>query len=76
MKRKSPAGDQQNFAGSMIKILITFGIRDQTFGQKYGISDKKYISLRTWSMHKGSDNQFLMTSWSTCVNVAPQDHQV
>ena len=49
--------DQQNFAGSMIKILTTFGIRDQTSGQKYGISDEKiYLVTNLVLMHKGSDN--------------------
>ena len=39
--------DQQNFAGSGIKILNTFGIRDQKLGWKYGISDENIYLVTT-----------------------------
>ena len=37
----------QIFAGSGIKIRIVFGIRDQNFGQKYGISYEKVYLVTT-----------------------------
>ena len=46
---------QQIFAGSGIKILNVFWIRDQNFGQKYGISYEKIYLVTTLSLgHKRS----------------------
>jgi len=36
------------FWGSEIKILNVFEIRDQNFGQKYGISNEKIYLATTW----------------------------
>ena len=50
--------------GSGVKILIVFAIRDQHFGQKYGISYEKIYLVTTLTHHK-QDSTSIAKSYYT-----------